>query len=213
MKYFAIMLCRLGLIFYALTGFTPFGVFGEESHDRQEAVSTEQTGSEVRTLSSHGEYFEVILKFSSFEPGGDVSLLAYVLDGTTNEPIQGAVLSGGMSSGNESVSVAFTEAPSALPGAYEGKVRILSDKPYSWLFDISLGEKSDLVSIDGFKAGNGNKGVIDAAILEPKETGYTVKLTPTRITVFVAAFMLLQAIILFFVRRRFSPRTPAKELR
>ena len=209
MKKCMILLCELVFLYAALTVLASAG----EPVARQSDAPTEPTGSVVRALSGHGEYFEVILKISSFEPGGDVSLIAYVLDSTTNEPIQGAVLSGGMSSGNESVSVVFTEAPAVLPGAYEGKVRVLSDKPYSWLFDISLGERSDLVSIDGFKAGNGNKGAIDAAILEPTETSYTVKLTPVRITVFVAAFMLLQVIILFYVRRRFSPRTPAKELR
>jgi hypothetical protein len=209
MKKCMILLCELGFLCSVLT----FLASGGEPLAGQSGAPTEPTGTVVRALSGNGEYFEVILKISSFEPGGDVSLIAYVLDSTTNESIQGAVLSGGMSSGNESVSVAFTEASALLPGAYEGKVRVLSDKPYSWLFDISLGEKSDLVSIDGFKAGNGNKGAVDAAILEPKETSYTVKLTPARITVFVAAFMLLQAIILFFVRRRFSPRTPAKELR
>ena len=209
MKKCTILLCELVFLCAALTVLAS----GGEPLARQSGAPTEPTGSEIRTLSGQGENFEVILKFSSIGPLGDISLTAYVLDNSTNEPIQGAVLSGGMSSGNESVSVVFTEAPFVLPGAYEGKVRVLSDKPYSWLFDISLGEKSDLVSIDGFKAGNGNKGAIDAAILEPKETSYTVKLTPARITVFVAAFMLLQAIILFFVRRRFSPRTPAKERR
>lgn len=209
MKKSMILLCELVYLCAAMTVLAS----GGEPLAGQSGAPTEPTGSDVRTLSGQGENFEVILKFSPAGPLGDISLTAYVLDNSTNEPIQGAVLSGGMSSGNESISVVFTEETSMLPGAYEGKVRVLSDKPYSWLFDISLGDKSDLVSIDGFKAGSGNKGAVDAAILGPKETGYTVKLTPARITVFVAAFMLLQTIILFWVRRRFLPRTPAKELR
>ncbi|MDO9265437.1 MAG: hypothetical protein Q7U02_15820 [Desulfosalsimonadaceae bacterium] len=168
-----------------------------------------QAASEVRTLSGLGENFEVILKFSSFEPGEEVPLTAYVLDSITNEPIKGAAISGGLSSGNASVSVVFKEAAHGLPGAYESKVRVLSDKPYSWLFDISLGEKSDLVAIDGFKAGKQDKGAPHPAA---KEADYAVKLTPAMVTVVAVAFALLQAAILFFVRRRLSPRTPAKDL-
>ncbi|MBI5593578.1 MAG: hypothetical protein HY881_24260 [Deltaproteobacteria bacterium] len=189
-----------GLLYCVLIVF----LSGSISHANQPVAPTVQAGSELRSLSGHGENFEVILKFSSFKPGSDVFLTAYVLNSATNEPILGATLSGSLSSGSESLPVVFTETPQTLPGAYAGKVTVLSDKPYSWLFDVSLGEKSDLVAIDGFKAGEDSGATPRPAPLEPRKTGYEIKLTPAEIIALIAAFVVLQVAILFFARKRFT---------
>jgi hypothetical protein len=209
MKPYLNLFCRTGFLICVVIIF----LSGRESYANQPDAPTGKNLSTLRSVSGHGEIFEVILKFSSFKPGSDVSLIAYVLDGATNEPIQGATLSGGLSSGTESLTVVFTETSLALPGAYEGKVHVLSGKPYSWLFDISLGEKSDLVAIDGFKAGDDITGTPTTAALEPKETGYEIKLTPAVIVVFIAAFVVLQLAIFFFVRKRSTFTASTKDLR
>lgn len=208
MKYFLNLFCWPYLFFCAIIGFLPESL----AQANQSAAPTGQAGSALRSLSGHGENYEVILKFSSFKTGSDVPLTAYVLDSTTNEPVKGAILSGSMSSGSESLAVAFKATSGAIPGAYEGKVRVLSDKPYSWLFDISLGKKSDLVAIDGFKAGEDSRETPTPTSLQTKGTGYEIKLTPAKIAVFIAAFVVLQVAIVFFVRKRFpcsaSPKDP-----
>ena len=209
MKSFFNLFCRTGILICVLIAFLSW----RQCYANQPAAPTGKTGSVLRSLSGHGESFEVILTFSSFKPGSDVSLIAYVLDVATNEPIRGAALSGGLSSGTESLPVVFTETPNSLPGAYEGRAHVLSGKPYSWLFDISLGEKSDLIAIDGFKAGDDITGTSNPAALEPKETGYEIKLTPGIILVFIASFGVLQLAIFFFLRKRLTFSPSAKDLR
>lgn len=202
MNFFWKLFYMPGMVFCLLTGFLSAG----ESFSDQQAIPPGQTGSAPRSLSGTGENFEIILKYSSFKPGSDVSLSAYVLDSTTNEPIKGAALSASLSGGNESSSVTFTEMPGALPGAYEGKSRILHPGPYSWLFDISLGEKSDLVAIDGFKAEPDEMAVPP----EAGEPGYRITLTPVRIIVSALAFVMLQGIIVFFIWKRAALRAAGK---
>jgi len=209
MKYFLNLFCWPGLLFLALAAYLPESL----TQANQSAAPTGQAGSALRSLSGHGENFEVILKFPTFKTASDVSLTAYVLDSTTNEPIRGAVLSGDMSSGSESLAVTFAATPQSMPGGYEGKVHVSSDKPYSWLFDISLGEKIDLVAIDGFKAGEDSKGAPASASVKPKGTGYEIKLTPTRIAVYIVAFIVLQVAIIFIVRKRFTFNASAKDSR
>lgn len=200
MKYFLNLFYWPCLFFCTIIGFVPENI----AQANQTAAPTGQAGSALRSLSGHGENYEVILKFPTFKTASDVSLTAYVLDSATNEPIRGAVLSGDMSSGSESLAVTFTATSQAMPGAYEGKVHVSSDKPYSWLFDISLGEKNDLVAIDGFKAGEDSKGAPVSASVKPKGTGYEIKLTPARIAVYIVAFIVLQVAIILIIRKRFT---------
>lgn len=207
MKYFLILFCRSALLFSALMLFGS----GNDAHADQPAVPAAQTGAALQSLSGRGENFEVILKFSSFKPGDDVSLIAYILDSTTNEPVQGAALAGDLSNGTESLPVAFTEMSRNLPGAYSGKVRIVSGKPYSWLFDISLGERSDLVAIDGFKAGAENKGISRPAPSQAPATGYEIKLTPAKIVILLAVFVGVQVAIAYFLRKRYPVPPSAKD--
>lgn len=208
MKYFLNLFRWPGLLFCALILFSAGKV-----HANPPAAPAGQTGAELRSLSGLGENFEVILKFPSFKTGSDVPLTAYVLDSVTNEPIKGAALSGGMSSGSESITVTFKDTPESTPGAYAGQVRVLSEKPYSWLFDISRGEKTDLVAIDGFKAGGDSGGTPAQASLEQKETGDGINLTPAEVAVFIAAFVVLQVAIVLFVRKRYPPNASAKDPR
>ncbi|EKD35455.1 MAG: hypothetical protein ACD_75C01904G0001, partial [uncultured bacterium] len=164
--------------------------------------------------SGQGEHFEVILKFpSSFASGSDLALTAYVLDGATNEPVQGATVSAGMSGGTESIVVPFTEAAQPIAGVYQGTIRLVSDKSSSWLFDITLGEKNDLVAIDGFKAGDKSTGAPGPAPPPAGKTGYDLSLTPTAIVVLLAAFAVLQAAIFFLLRKKCTSGGSAKESR
>lgn len=189
------LLCCFLIVFWAAGG----------AHGGQPASPMGPAAAGMQTLSGQGELFEVILKFpASFAIGSDVSLVAYVLDGATNEPVRGATVSGGMSSGAESIAVPFTEAAQAIAGAYQGKIRVVSDKPSSWLFDIALGEKNDLVAIDGFKAGEESMGAPAPVPPGARETGYAISLTPVEIAVLLAAFAVLQAAIFFFLRKIFT---------
>lgn len=209
MKYFLNLFCWPGLLFCAL-----ILLFSEGNvRANPPAAPAGPASAALRSLSGQGENFEVILKFPSFKIGSDVLLTAYVLDSVTNEPIKGAALSGGMSSGSDSITVAFKQTPESTPGAYAGQVRVLSEKPYSWLFDISLGEKTDLVAIDGFKAGEVSGGAPAQASLEHKETGDGINLTPAEIAVFIAAFVVLQVAIILFVRKRYPSNASAKDPR
>lgn len=196
MKYSKFMFLRIGFIFFCLTVFLPWGYADQVSGTKGE------TGLGLQVLSGHGENFEVVLKYAPFKPGNDVSLVVYVLDIATNEPIKGAVLSGSMSSGAEGLAVEFKEMKNELPGAYSGSVRVQSDKPNSWLFDISLGEKSDLVAIDGFITGDGRQLPSRQTDSENKETGFGITLTPVRIGLLIAVFICLQVAIIYYVRRK-----------
>lgn len=193
-----------GLICYALT----LILFADSAHSAKVAPPTAQTAPEVQSLSGLGENFEVILKYSPFTSGNDVSLTAYVLDKTTNEPIKGAILSGSMSSGSASLNCTFTETSRLIAGAYQGTIRVVSDEPYSWLFDISLGDKNDLIAIDGFKPGGVSKGISAPVASEPKATSQGINLTVVEIITFISAFMVFQLLIFFFMRKRFL-KTPA----
>lgn len=199
MKYNKFMFLRIGFIFFCLTVFLPWGYADQAPEKKGE------TGSGLQALSGHGENFEVVLKYAPFKTGTDVFLVVYVLDIATNEPIKGAVLSGSMSSGAEGLSVEFKEMEDELPGAYGGTVRVKTDKPNSWLFDISLGEKSDLIAIDGFITGDGSQSPSFQADSEHKETGFGITLTPARIGLLIAVFICLQMVIIYYVRRK-EPR-------
>lgn len=211
MTYFLNLICRSCLICFV------FFVFwgGSKIHADQSAAAAVPGSSELRSLSGRGDNFEVIVKFPPFTAGSGVSLTAYVLASDTNEPIRGATVLGGMSGGTQSLEVVFTEKPQPLAGVYTGTIRVESDKPYSWLFDIGLGDKSDLVAIDGFQADDKAKSPAPPAPAahEPGETGAGINLTPVEIVALIAAFAALQAAIIVFIRRRCTPGSSAKEPR
>jgi len=196
MKYSKFMFLRIGFIFFCLTVFLPWVYADQVSGTKGE------TGLGLQALSGHGENFEVVLKYATFKPGNDVSLVVYVLDIATNEPIKGAALSGNMSSGDDSLAVEFKEMKNELPGTYGGTARVKTDKPYSWLFDISLGEKSDLIAIDGFITGDGRQLPSRQTDSENKETEFEIVLTPVRIGLLIAVFICLQVVIIYYVRRK-----------
>jgi hypothetical protein len=177
------------------------------------APATEQSGPELRSLSGLGENYEVILKYAPFTPGKDVSLTAYILDKATNAPVQGASLSGSMSSGSESIPCTFTETSPSLAGAYQGTIRVVGDEPYSWLFEVSHGDKDDLIALDGFRTVGDGKGLSATVPLEPKETGNGLSFTVAEIVAVIAAFVVLQVAIFFFLRSRFSLTAAAKDPR
>ncbi len=209
MKISLILFRRPGLISFALIVILFLG----NAHATQPTPASEQTGPAARSLSGDGENYEIILKYSPFTTGMDVSLTAYVLDKATNEPIQGASLAGSVSTGSENLSCEFTETPQSITGAYHGTIRVESDEPYSLLFDISHGDKNDLIAIDGFKAGNESKGISLPVFLERKATGKGINLAVPEIIAFIAAIMVLQVVIYFFMRKRFSLTATAKDPR
>ena len=198
-----------GLLFCTLIVFWAAG----GAHAGQSVPPAGQTAVEMQSLSGQGEYFEVILKFPPLALGGEAALTAYVLDGLTNEPVQGATVSGGMSRGPESITVPFTETAQPMTGAYQGKIRVESDEASSWLFDISFGEKSDLVAIDGFKAGQNAGPTAPAAPQADDESGSGIRLTPAEMALLLAAFVVLQAVIFIFIRKRFASGGSVKESR
>jgi hypothetical protein len=63
-----------------------------------------------------------------------------------------------------------------------------------------------LVAIDGFKTEPDET----AATPEPGETGYRITLTPIRIIVIAVIFVMLQAVILFFLQKRAASRAGGK---
>lgn len=201
------LLCRPGLLFCLAIVFLAAG----GAHANPAPPSAGPDAAEMQSLSGHGEYFEVILKYPPIALGSEAALTVYVLDGVTNEPVQGATVSGGMSSGTENISVPFTETAQPTAGAYQGKIRVESNEASSWLFDISLGEKSDLVAIDGFKAGE-KAGTAAPASPADEESGSGIRLTPTAIALLLAVFAVLQAVIFIFIRRLTSGGS-AKESR
>ena len=197
--WFGLLFCTL-IVFWAASG----------AHAGQSVPPAGQTAVEMQSLSGQGEYFEVVLKFPPFTLGSEAALTAYVLDGVTNEPVQGATVSGGLSSGTESLTVPFTETAQPMAGAYQGKVRVENDEASSWLFDISQGEKSDLVAIDGFKAGQ-SSGPAAPAPQADEEPGSGIHLTPAEIALLLAAFAVLQVAIFIFIRKRNTSGGSAKE--
>lgn len=126
-----------------------------ESHAEPESTAVALEGSERISVSGHSDTFEVVLKFVPFQPGTEVPITAYVLDAGTNEPIRGAKVSGTLSSGTSSQDVTFVEISDGLPGSYAERIKVESEGKLSWLFDITAGDKSDLVAVDGFKPGGG----------------------------------------------------------
>lgn len=200
---------RPALIFWTLLLFSA----ASGVHATQPPPPAESAAAEMQSLSGRGEYFEVILKFPTFAVGSDVALIAYVLDGVTNEPVRKATVSGGMSSGAKSITVPFTETDQPVAGAYRGKIRVESGETASWLFDISLGDKSDLVAIDGFKAGEASTGAGPAAQAPSadKPSGIDINLSRTEIGLLLAAFAALQAAVFFFIRKRRISGGSAKE--
>lgn len=209
MKIFLNFLRWPGLVFCACI----VVLFAHTAYAASPTLATELTGPELRSLSGLGENYEIILKYSPFTTGNDVSLSVYILDKATNEPVQGAILSGSMSSGSESLSCTFTETSPSLAGVYQGTIRVVGDEPYSWLFEVSHGDKDDLIALDGFRSGNDSKGLSAPVPLEPKEIGNELSFTVAEIVAVIAAFMVLQAAIFFFMRNRFSLTAAAKDPR
>jgi hypothetical protein len=210
MKIFANLWRWPGLIVCALT----LVLIVRNACSTNPVPAAQQTLPEVRALSGSGEHYEVILKYSAFTMGSEVSLTAYVLDKATNEPIRGATLSGSMSSGSESLPCLFTERSQSIAGAYQGTIHVADDEPYSWLLDISHGDISDLVAIDGFKTGNASKGISPPAVLQAKEPPDSeFKLTITGIVGLLATFTVLQVVLFFIMRKRFSLIATAKDPR
>lgn len=209
MKIFLNLFCRPGLIICALT----LVLFVGNACSTGPVPPAQPTASEVRVLSGLGENYEVILKYLPFTTGSEVSLTAYILDKATNEPIQGAVLSGSMSSGSESLPCIFTEASPSIAGAYQGKIRVVGDEIYSWLFEISHGDQNDLIALDGFNSGSGSPGTSKPALVVPKENGRGLNFTVAEIIAVIAAFMVLQVAVFFFLRNRFSLTAAAKDPR
>jgi len=213
MKYGLNLLYRPALLFCSLICSLMVFWAADGAHGGQTVSPTGPAAAGMQSLSGQGEHFEVILKFpSSFASGSDLALTAYVLDGATNEPVQGATVSAGMSGGTESLTVPFTEAAQPIGGAYQGKIRVVSEES-SWLFDITLGEKNDLVAIDGFKAGDKSTGAPGPAPPPAGKAGLDISLTPTAIVVLLAAFAVLQVAIFFLLRKKITSGGSAKESR
>jgi hypothetical protein len=209
MKYGFNQFCRPALFFCTLIVLLSVSA----ARASQPAPPTGPTAADMQSLAGRGEHFEVILKFPSLTIDSEVALTAYILDSATNEPVRGAAISGGMSSGTESITVPFSETDQPVAGAYQGKIRVVSDKPTSWLFDISFGEKSDLIAIDGFKVGVKSTSPPASPPGEARQTGYDITLAPAEIAILLALFALLQAAIFFIIRRRYTSRISGEDSR
>lgn len=175
-----------------------------ESHAEPESVPVALSGSDRISVSGHGDTFEVVLKFTPFEPGMEVPLTAYVLDTATNEPIHGAKVSGALSTGAESRNESFAEVAAGPPGAYEATVKVTGDEKVSWLFDVAAGDKTDLVAVDGFKAGG--IGQSTSAHAETGKTSAFIELTRTQAAVAAAALVTV-IVVLARLARRWSMRS------
>jgi ABC-type branched-subunit amino acid transport system permease subunit len=161
------------------------------------------SGAETVGVSGHGDTFEVVLKFLPFHSDSEVGVTAYVLDFATNEPIRGATVSGGLSSkAGADLTVPFTETTSGLPGAYQAKVSVAAGQSYSWLFDIAVGEKSDLVPVDGFKASTAT-GASNGVAGSPKVPMFPLQLRQW-IALSIVTAALLAGVVLFARRHRAS---------
>lgn len=171
-------------------------------------------GAEMHSLSSKGEYFDAVVKFTQVGLGNEIPLTLYLLDAVTNEPVQGATISGGMSDGSETVTVPFLESARPVVGAYQGKISVDKQLTASWLFDISHGEKSDLIAIDGFKVGDKSKIAPPATPSRKNEpTNAGILISPSEIALILLVFTALQAATFLYFRKKLTAGRSLKELR
>lgn len=169
-------------------------------------------GVGMQSLSGKGEYFEAILKFTPTGLGSEIPLTIFLLDAVTNEPVQGATVSGGMSDGTKTVTVPFLESTTPVVGAYKGKILVDKQFTASWLFDISLGEKSDLIAIDGFKTGEKIEISPPSTPSKNEPTNSGILLSPSAIALILVVFAALQVAIFLFFQKKITDGRSFKEL-
>lgn len=123
-----------------------------EDHGTPEPVVA-MPGEALLAAVGDGVAFDAVLKFRPFEKGEQVALTLYLASSETNRPVSSASISGSLSNGESSTTIAFRAKEGGPPGAYSATVTPGSDSAMSWLFDITAGSESDLIAISGFKAG------------------------------------------------------------
>lgn len=125
-------------------------------------------GSAQLAIGGHSTSLEGVLKYLPFEVGEKVDLTFYLLSMADNRGVGGATVKGTMSSGSTSTDVEFRAKADGPAGAYSGSVTVSEAKTMSWLFDVTVGDDSDLIALGGFEAGRPHAG---ASVESAQHTG------------------------------------------
>lgn len=106
--------------------------------------------SNMQSPWAQSENFELVVKYNPIEPGKETVLDIYLSDFATNAPIGNATISVSVS-GNDSLSA--LAGAEKNPGLYFVKMVFPKAGNYDLLFDITAGDKADLLEIKNIQAG------------------------------------------------------------
>lgn len=149
---------KLATSIVILALFVSVGAIGRvEAHEGEDHGTPEPVvampGEALLAAVGEGAAFDAILKYRPFEKGEQVAITLYLASSETNRPVSDASISGSLSDGENTTTIAFRAKEGGPPGAYSATATPGSDSAMSWLFDITAGSDSDLIAISGFKAG------------------------------------------------------------
>ena len=119
---------------------------GGEEHGTQQNGQSTETG--LISVSAQSDNFELVLKFRAIDPGKMGTLEAYLSDFETNSPIANASIEVSLN-GHDSITVKVEAEKD--PGLYNINLIFPDSGTYDLLFDITAGEKADILVVHGIK--------------------------------------------------------------
>lgn len=126
----------------------PLAAHEGEDHGAPEVAAPPQAAGQLPpAASARGAEFEAVIKHLPLVSGREYPITVYLLDSSTNEPVEGAAMKGTLSSGELSQEVTFSEIAGGLAGDYQAVVKPSGAGPWSWLLDVTAGEKVDLIGV------------------------------------------------------------------
>ncbi len=162
-----------------------------EDHGAPKPAATSPGADGRRTAFGQTGEFELLLKFAPPGAGQDASILVFLSDYATNQPIERAAIELEFAA---SPAVKVKAEPAGSPGTYHAVARLPAGT-YSVVATIDAGDRADLVEIKGVDLGPPEAAGANA------EPGARVPWTPILIG---AGALLVLAIVILLVRRKLA---------
>ncbi len=118
--------------------------------DHGEAATLVQPASGRHTASAQSAIYDIVVEYGVIDSAEKTSFDIYLSDYETNAPIAGATLQASVD-GLENVTASATAE--ADPGLYNISFTFPKAGNYDLLFDITSGDKSDLIDVKGIRVG------------------------------------------------------------
>ena len=138
-----LLILLLGLLLSA-----PARAHGGEDHGDGPKAGT-PAGATSFSVAALSEQFEVLLRYEPLEGGQPADLRLFLSDYATNAPIKGAQLTL-TNPEDASLKWAVTEKE---PGVYLVEGQFPANKAYSFAVNIVVGDRADLMLLEGIKVG------------------------------------------------------------